>query len=430
MANNNKSALTYHMVCGDDIGNGCVKGCIKVNDGNLEKFDFQSVCASDTKSKKPIVDETDIKNTINDIFNHMELSFTSPAVLLSNNTRYLFGESALSKDFSMEFDVHSSKSKAEDDLSSMLTLGTLAGKALQTYYNENNTLPEEILNVEAIVAMALPIAEFVKGFDDVYKKKLLNAEHIVTFHNFQIPITVKITITAMEVLAEGSAAQYAISTLTSGILTTMLDQARKDGMKLDGIEAKHITEAQSTIGIDIGDGTVNFPVFTNEAFDRNRSGSINSGHGKILEEAVEDLSDNYGLDGFTRKDLSSFLNNPPANDAAPSKRQRYNIVAQVVENHENELANAIIRKLTKIKAKMPQLDAIFVYGGGATPVKEYLYPQLIKNAVIGTNSDLMVPVIYMNSNYSRFLNREGLFTVANAIAEAISTAKKTTSKAE
>lgn len=145
---------------------------------------------------------------------------------------------------------------------------------------------------------------------------------------------------------------------------------------------------------------------------------------------MEDLSDNYGLDGFTRKDLSSFLNNPPANDAAPSKRQRYNIVAQVVENHENELANAIIRKLTKIKAKMPQLDAIFVYGGGATPVKEYLYPQLIKNAVIGTNSDLMVPVIYMNSNYSRFLNREGLFTVANAIAEAISTAKKTTSKAE
>lgn len=409
---------TYQMIVGDDIGNGCVKGCIKVNNGERERFDFQSVVAFDRKSKKSATDDADIKHIVNDIFNHMELSFDSPAILeASRNTHYLVGESALSKEFIMEFDVSSDKSKAENDVSSMLTLATIAGKALQTYYAEHNALPEEVITVESLLAMALPIAEYVKGYDATYKKKLLNAEHIVTFHNFQVPVTVKITFSDVGVLAEGSAAQYAINQLTPEILDGMLAQARNDGMQLDGIEARHIIEAESTIGIDIGDGTVNYPVFTNGQFDKNRSDSINSGHGKILEEATEDLGDNYGLTGFNRKDLSSFLNNPPAETAAPAKIQRYKLVSDVVEDHEIELAEAIIKKLNKIQTKMPQLDAIFVYGGGATPVKKYLYPRLIENAKIGTNSNIMVPVLYLDSEYSRFLNREGLFAVAEAIAD-------------
>ena len=58
-----------------------------------------------------------------------------------------------------------------------------------------------------------------------------------------------------------------------------------------------------------------------------------------------------------------------------------------------------------------------MYGGGATPVKKYLFPRLIDCATIGDTSD-MIPVLYMDSNYSRFLNRQGLFNVANVIANA------------
>ena len=417
MGNKEKTTSTYQMIIGDDIGNGCVKGSIKVNAGKLERFDFQSVVALDRKSKKSAIDESDIKNIIDDIFNTMEVSFDSPAIMKApRNAHYLVGESALSKEFIMEFDVSDNQSKAEKDVSSMLTLATIAGKALQTYYAENKTLPEEVITVDGLLAMALPIAEYVKGYDETYKKKLLNSDHIVTIHNFQIPITVKIRFSNVGVLAEGSAAQFAINKLTPELLNGMLDEARKNGMNLDGIEARHIIAAESTIGIDIGDGTVNFPVFTNGKFDKNRSDSINSGHGKILEEAAEDLRDNYELD-FNRKDLSSFLNNPPDENAAPSKLQRYKLVAEVVENHEIELAEAICKKLNRIKGKMPQLDSIFVYGGGATPVQPYLYSRLIDCAKIG-NSDMMVPVLYLDSEFSRFLNREGLYTVAEAIAES------------
>lgn len=417
-----KNATTYNMVIGDDIGNGCVKGCISVNGGNPECFDFQSVVAYDRKSKKSVVNDADIKYVIDDIFNHMEVSFNTSATStdVSSSMHYLIGEAALSKGFISEFDMNSGKSKADDDISIMLTLSSIAGKALQTYFNENNKIPEEVLSVNGTITLALPIAEYVKGGDETYKRKLLNpeqSEHIVTIHNFQVPVTVKIVFSKVAVFAEGSAAQFAINSFDLNILESMLDETRQNGMNINGITSKHIVEAENTIGIDIGDGTVNFPVFTDGKFDNNRSSSINGGHGKILEEAVEDLEENFNMPFRSRKELSSFLNNPPAPDAAPTKINRYNLVAEVVENHEIELTKAIAKKLHDIKRQMPQLEAIFVYGGGATPVKKYLFPRLIDCATIGDTSD-MIPVLYMDSNYSRFLNRQGLFTVANVIANA------------
>ena len=400
----------YEMIIGNDIGNGCVKCAVKTNDGDVKRVDFQSVAALDRKPKKPAISNEEIKQIINNIYNEMEISISSPS-LATYNEHYLIGEAALSKGFIREFDVYSKKSKAEDELSLILTLATAAGRTLQTYYEENQSLPEELLTVDAILAMALPIEEYVKGFDDVYKNKLLNAEHIVTFHNFQLPVSVKILFSNVGVLAEGAAAQFAINKLTPEILKALIEQAKNDGMNLEGIEPQHIAGAEYIVGVDIGDGTTNFPVFTNGNFDKNFSDSINTGHGKILSESVEDLRNNFKLAGIDdRKGLSTFLNNKPGENTAPYKKKRYNSIADVVHNPEQQLANTITKKLNTLQERMPQqVDVVFVYGGGATPVKEYLYPQLM---------DIFadIPVIYLDSNFSRFLNREGLYAVAEMVA--------------
>lgn len=50
-------------------------------------------------------------------------------------------------------------------------------------------------------------------------------------------------------------------------------------------------------------------------------------------------------------------------------------------------------------------EVVYVYGGGSGPLKEQLYPAL--RAVAGD-----VPVLYLDSSYSRHLNREGLYLAA------------------
>lgn len=406
-----KKTYNYKMIIGNDIGNGCVKFAARTNDGDVKTFDFQSIAALDRKPKKPAINREEVEKIINNIYNEMEISISSPS-LADHNNHYLIGESALSKGFIQEFDVYSKKSKAEDDLSLILTLATIAGRTLQAYYEENQNLPEEqLLTVDTVLAMALPITEYVKGFDDVYKRKLLNSEHIVTFHNFQMPMSVKIHFSDVGVLAEGAAAQFAINKLTPEMLKALIEDAKNNGMDLNGIEPNHITNAEYTIGVDIGDGTTNFPIFANGKFDKNFSDSITTGHGKILTEAVEDLNSNFKIAGIAdRKGLSTFLNNKPNEEEAPYKKKRYNSIANVVHTHEQQLADIISKKLNTIQGKMPQqVDVVFIYGGGATPVKEYLYPQLM-------DTFFDIPILYLDSNFSRFLNREGLYTVAEMVA--------------
>jgi plasmid segregation protein ParM len=60
-----------------------------------------------------------------------------------------------------------------------------------------------------------------------------------------------------------------------------------------------------------------------------------------------------------------------------------------------------------------QIEVIYVYGGGASSLKQWLYPLLIDaSRDFAAGSDF--PILYLDSKYSRYLNREGLFDVASA----------------
>ena len=57
-------------------------------------------------------------------------------------------------------------------------------------------------------------------------------------------------------------------------------------------------------------------------------------------------------------------------------------------------------------------EVVYVYGGGATPVRESLYPKLIKAIQRTFGEDAFMPVLYLDSSYSRCLNRDGLYLLA------------------
>ena len=404
------------MISGLDIGNGYVKGKISTEGNTLCDISIPSDVAYATSMydlKTPIGEAQPI---MDDIFNNLDASFETP--LVPDTTRRLFGTRGLHSGKSIEeFDVYASTSKARQPLCPMLALGCLAGAALVDYWNANKALPTTVLKVEVLGAFALPISEYLKyraTFADGFK----SVKHIVYIHNFDTPVTVEITFTDVQIVAEGTAGYYAIKASGVELMEKMLEDARALGSDLDGITPEMVLAATNIIGIDIGEGTVNFPVIQTDTrtgksrFNAEASFTFNQGYGSVLNRALERVKDK-GYPFRSRKDLQDFLNNP-----SPLNRARYQAVQAIVDEEIVAFANEITLNFSKAIDRVgAYVEVVYVYGGGASPVKHELQDRLVQKSKEFGNGSLLCPILYLDSRYSRFLNREGLFVIASRLAE-------------
>ena len=179
-----ESANVMKMIAGLDIGNGYVKGLINV-DGTESVVDFLSGVALETNSMGiKTTRSEDVAYDVEHIFDCMDASFDTPAV--RSRTSRLFGKRGVHSGKAMEeFDVVSTVSKAQQDLSAILVLGSLAGKALQTYYDAHQALPGETLHCAVAMAIALPIAEY-RSYKNLYIERFKGLNHLVSIHNFEL----------------------------------------------------------------------------------------------------------------------------------------------------------------------------------------------------------------------------------------------------
>ncbi len=408
------------LIAGLDIGNGYVKGSAAVLDTNtVTNIDIPSGVAylTSTHDMKTPVDE--IPGVIADIYNNMDVSFESPLVVDQNgkldHNRRIFGSRGIqSGNVVEEFDVYANISKANQDLSFMLTFGCLAGCALQDYWNQNKKLPTEPLKVDVeVLALALPITEY-KNYRKQYAESYKGATHIVTFHNFDTPVYVELKIKNVQVIAEGASAHYAIKDKGEPFMEAMLADIRSMGEPLEGITAADVLAAENTIGIDIGEGTVNFPVFQNGNFDPDISATYSKGYGQVLNQALSRLQE-MGFPFNSRKALQAFLNKTPT----AMTRNKYHSVQQVVDEEISAFILEIGMQFSKVMQRVGAFnEVVYVYGGGASPLKSELYPLLIEKCKGFGNGELSCPILYLDSRYSRFLNREGLYVLATKVSGA------------
>src|SRR5699024_9203966 len=99
--------------------------------------------------------------------------------------------------------------------------------------------------------------------------------------------------------------------------------------------------------------------------------------------------------------------------AAPSVLQRHDFdqAAGFVENEAGYLVADVASRFTDVLAEAgAATEVVYVYGGGSGPIKHLLRPALQRAAG-------RVPVLYLDSSYSRHLNREGLFIAARTIEQ-------------
>lgn len=411
--------IKFRAKAGLDIGNGYVKGVIsakELNDGKwiTDVVDIPSGVTKMVGKNFVPTPDSEAKMVLADPFNTFDASFDSPIVL--DNYRRLFGAKALAANGTFEeFDVIGLRSKAEQELSKELVLGLIAAQVLKSYVDMHNSLPSEELSADVVCALALPITEFM-AYRGIYASQFKESSHLVVVHNFETRCTVKLNFKDVQVVAEGASAQYAINSKGAKLIDFMLKDVRSHGVKLDGITADDILSVKNTIGVDIGEGTVNFPVFTNGSFNTNASATLEKGYGNVLMGALNAMRQQRFQGGFTsRKQLASYLQEKPS----ALRINHYNAVMNFVNEQKDGFVKECAEKFGHVfQTVASTTEVVFVYGGGATPVKDLLYNELLDKiqSIIGTRE---FAVLYLDSEYSRYLNREGLYIAAETIAKRL-----------
>lgn len=404
----NEVKTEFKVIAGLDIGNGYVKGTTLCM-GEPLNIDIPSCTAYVVNPIDVPVEPHRIDALMDDIFNQMDVSFSTK--IIHSTGRRLFGRRGVESGKSLEnFVIDSNTSKSEQDLSSILVLGCIAGNVLHDYWKTYHKLPEELLKVHANVGLALPINEY-KKYRDYFAQKFLTSSHLVDFHNFDIPVRMEIVFDDVEVLAEGASAQFAIIDKGEPLMNMMLTDVRNHGIALEGITAKDILQAEGTVGIDIGEGTVNFPVFIGGKFNTDASATLGKGYGTVLTDACEPLAERH-IPFSNRKALAEFLNQRP-NALTKGKRD---IVQSVVDGEAENLVREIVSSFVRVLDRSNGLiQVVYVYGGGASPLKHLLYDALIEaSKPFCGGSEL--PILYLDSKYSRYLNKHGLYRIAEQFA--------------
>lgn len=395
------------ITAGIDVGNGYVKGKMVVDNGQPEMVDLPSCVVYRSNARD--VPQIPTDELMADFVNEMDCDIASPAIKDTDRGRILVGRRAIASGLtSIVFDIDDHTPKCDDSLSYELILASLAGRALTDYWFANRELPTELLHVKVYIGVALPIADFTM-YRETYRARLMGAVHTVHIHNFERDITIEIGFTGVEVLPEGAAAQYAIVDLGPEFMDLAIAEARQSGMMIDESETgESIVNYENTIGIDIGEGTVNFPVFRAGRPQVEASSSINHGYGTVLDRVVADTRTlNFAPQG--RKDLAEFMlkQNPNARDRKLQAR-----LQTFIDDQASVFAREVIDEYNRVLSHVKLgVDVVYVYGGGANPMRSTLYPALIEASRM--DEDVYTPVIWLNSAYSRDLNRNGLYLIAS-----------------
>ncbi|KQY91033.1 hypothetical protein ASD24_24875 [Paenibacillus sp. Root52] len=405
MAKVTAQSIIQAIKAGLDLGNGYVKANIN---GKIRVF--PSVVVKQFNRNTIPLGADDIDDFMKDIINQMDLSFVSP--LVKSTERRLFGERALKSGNSVEeFDVYSKLGKSEVDLSGVLALGTIAADRLQDHYNTTGNLPEnDVLQVRVDLATALPIDEH-KTRAELYRELYLNngGSHIVTFHNFKNLIRVEIIFEYVMVINEGESAQYGLMLAKDEVLEMIRQEAVKrfPNGELEGISGKDLVNAENLLGIDIGEGTIDWAVFSNGRFNPDASTTTKKGYGSVLEETLGVLQ-NEGYAYRSRKELAEFLHKEPSTFT----KAKWERVSNVSQTQEDRFAESMSGEISKVFNKVSgYIEVIFVFGGGATPLEWTLFPKL-QSRISEFGKDNLLPIVYLDSSFSRFLNVQGLYQVA------------------
>ena len=404
------------MLIANDLGYGFIKADI-----NGERVKIPSAIATKQSYMAPNPDTISDKYMEN-FLDNMDVSISSSSV--NRTGRFLIGRAA-SKAASrtQTFNIYSGKGKSDDDLSVILTLSMIAGQRDKLAYEANADLSKP-LNADVIMATELPISEGRNSqVSKNYEDKYLGHTHIVTFNNFNDPITVSINFISVRSYLEGETASLALANAAKGlkgfeILDSLREAVAKDYKKNYPERAKkygveEILNALNIFILDIGERTSDLVTTTLGAANPEASDSIDLGFGTALERTRQELRVRHLANFNSRYDLKEYLHR----DLVGANKEKQEQIRQILIEQLQPLSDGIIDASSNILSLTANdTDVVFVLGGGSIPMlKQSNLRRDLVELLQSLGSE--APVIGVDPKFAQWMNEIGLLIALSVMVQ-------------
>lgn len=319
------------------------------------------------------LDMTDIPAA--NLVDHIDITITSPGLKLAD-IRYIVGKK-VSEDSLEPIEMEKKSDKSKDEIPVIVTLAGLAVTAMK------DNPDKDLIQVTYDLSVALPIAFINKQNAEANEKRFMGV-HTVTYHHPSgRNVKVEIKIEFCKCLPEGAAAVWGVVFDENG---NKLERQIEDE---DGNKKKVSFLDTTNLSFDIGAGTTEIVVTHGLNFKPALSKGLNYGTKETILKFIETWNKEYprkGIDSLA--EFNEILFN--------TEHPRHSDVSVKFKPHQRQLAVKLSKEIINKIDDMKDDPFVFIYGGGATVVKDELQ-QILKQRDRDRNLIFLKDPMYVNA---------------------------------
>jgi len=356
---------------GADAGNNGLKLWVKDSDPILIPTVYSLYMGETTE----LMDMEDIP--VDDLLRNIDVTINSKA-LSFNKQRYIIGERVLNDNLQgIELEKKSDKSKDETPV--LVTLAGLAIHAIKQNYEKNN------IEVVYDLSVALPVSTITQINAKLNSERYMGSHEVIYHHPSGRNVTVSMKIEYCKCLPEGAAAAWGVVFNENGKLTERKVEISDKVIKVD-------FSNKTLLHFDIGAGTTEIVVTEGVKYNPKLSEGLNFGVKSTINEIMKRWNRNN-----PRKSIDSMaeFNEIYFDPEHPRHNDLVNESKTGLLQLSQQISRTIINKIDDLKDD----PFVFIYGGGAAILKDYLQQIL-------TTKERMTNVTFLND--PMYVNARGL----------------------
>lgn len=326
-----------------------------------------------------LIEMDDIQN--NELEDNLDVTINSKA-LKQNGVRMIVGQKVLD-DRHQATELEKKSDKSKDEIPVIVTLCGLAIDAMKRNQGKDR------IKVTYDLALALPIGTITKESAHHNAMRYIGTHEVVYHHPSGRDVVVEIVIEFAKTLPEGASAAWGLVYDESGNLISRKVETN-NGIKKITFDEKVL------LHFDIGAGTTEIVVSKGVQFNPRLSEGLNFG----VKDTILDVIKIWNRNNPRRSvDSLAEFNDIFLNTEHP----RHNELREAAQTGLMQLANRIGQEIINKIDDMKDVPHVFIYGGGAAILKEYLSKVLMDKGRIQN-------VVFVNDPVN--VNARGLLVYA------------------
>lgn len=309
-----------------------------------------------------------------ELINNIDITINSKALSL-NGERYIIGEKVLNDNINgTELENKSDKSK--DEIPVLVTLAGLTIHAIKKEYDK------EKIEVAYDLSVALPVSTITQESAKNHAERFIGTHEVIYHHPSGRNVAITIKIDFCKCLPEGAAGAWGVVFDEKGSLIE-----RK--IEIDDKVMKTNFQDKTLLHFDIGSGTSEIVVTKGVQFNPRLSEGLNYG----VKATINDVIKRWNRE-HPRKTIDSIaeFNEIYFDQEHPRHNDLINASKTSLMQLANQISSSIINKIDDLKDD----PFVFIYGGGAIILKDYLQ-QILKNKGRMTNVTFLSDPMFVNA---------------------------------